>query len=44
MPIHDGLLNATGRGLYLGQADQLGGADTEIRDLAGQGAVEFVAR
>lgn len=40
VPIHDGLLNPTGRTLYLGQADQLGGADTEIRDLAGRGAVD----
>ncbi|MFC7489063.1 MULTISPECIES: MBL fold metallo-hydrolase [unclassified Knoellia] len=43
VPIHDGLLNPTGRDLYLGQAAQLGGADTEIRDLATRGAVEFAS-
>ena len=41
VPIHDGLLNKTGRALYLGQADQLGGVDTVIHDLAGRGAVDF---
>jgi L-ascorbate metabolism protein UlaG (beta-lactamase superfamily) len=41
VPIHDGLLNAAGRALYLGQADRLGGADTVIHDLAGRGAVDF---
>lgn len=41
VPIHDGLLNDEGRALYLRQADSLGGADTEIRDLAARGAVEF---
>ena len=41
VPIHDGLLNATGRAGYLRQADQLGGADTQIHDLAGRGAVDF---
>ncbi|MFW5470005.1 MBL fold metallo-hydrolase [Knoellia sp. CPCC 206435] len=41
VPIHDGLLNASGRELYLGQARSLGGADTEVRDLAGRGAVEL---
>lgn len=41
VPIHDGLLNETGRDLYLRQAGQWGGADTEIRDLAGAGATEF---
>lgn len=43
VPIHDGLLNPTGRAGYLRQADQLGGADTQIRDLAGQGAVDLRA-
>lgn len=43
VPIHDGLLNATGRAGYLRQAGQLGGADTDIRDLAGQGPVELTA-
>ncbi|WP_353953491.1 MBL fold metallo-hydrolase [Knoellia sp. S7-12] len=41
VPIHDGLLGDRGRALYLGQADSLGGANTEIRDLAARGAVEF---
>lgn len=41
VPIHDGLLNDEGRALYLRQADSLGGADTEIRDLAARGAVDF---
>ena len=41
VPVHDGLLNATGRAGYLRQAGQLGGADTEIRDLAGGSAVAF---
>ncbi|KGN34562.1 Zn-dependent hydrolase [Knoellia sinensis KCTC 19936] len=41
IPIHDGLLGERGRDLYLGQAEALGGADTEIRDLAEQGAIEF---
>jgi L-ascorbate metabolism protein UlaG (beta-lactamase superfamily) len=41
VPIHDGLLNASGRDLYLGQARSLGGVDTEVRDLAARGAVEF---
>jgi L-ascorbate metabolism protein UlaG (beta-lactamase superfamily) len=43
VPIHDGLLQPRGRALYLGQAGQLGSPDTEIRDLAGQGAVEIGA-
>ena len=37
VPIHDGLLNDNGRGLYLSQARTLGCADTEIVDLAGAG-------
>ena len=41
VPIHDGLLNESGRELYLGQARSLGGADTDVRDLAGRGAVEL---
>ncbi len=40
VPIHDALLSREGRALYLGQAGQLGGADTEIHDLAARGAVE----
>jgi L-ascorbate metabolism protein UlaG (beta-lactamase superfamily) len=43
IPIHDGLLNATGRNLYLSQARSLGCADTEILDLAGAGTVEVSA-
>ena len=38
VPIHDGLLNETGRGLYLRQLDALGGA--QVRDLRGAGGVE----
>lgn len=41
VPIHDGLLNARGRGLYLGQARDLGHPGTEIVDLAGQGPRTF---
>ena len=41
VPIHDALLSTEGRELYLKQAAQLGGSDTEIRDLAARGAVEF---
>ena len=41
LPIHDALLSSTGRGLYLGQARTLGSPDTEVRDLAGRGAVLF---
>ncbi|XVX21733.1 MBL fold metallo-hydrolase [Actinomycetota bacterium] len=37
VPIHDGLLNTTGRGLYLKQAGELGSTDTRITDLAGSG-------
>ena len=43
VPVHDGLLQARGRDLYLGQAGRLGSPDTHIHDLAGQGAVEFRA-
>ena len=39
VPIHDGLLNETGRALYLRQLSALGGA--EVRDLRGQGAVDL---
>lgn len=41
VPVHDGLLLGRGRDLYLGQARQLGPADTEVRDLAGAGPVEL---
>ena len=43
VPVHDGLLQARGRALYLGQAGRLGSPETRIHDLAGQGAVEFRA-
>lgn len=38
VPVHDGLLNDTGRALYLRQLTALGGA--EVRDLRGAGAVD----
>jgi L-ascorbate metabolism protein UlaG (beta-lactamase superfamily) len=38
VPIHDGLLNETGRALYLRQLGALGGA--ALQDLAGAGAME----
>ncbi len=41
VPVHDGLLRARGRALYLGQAEQLGSPDTRIHDLAGAGPTEF---
>ena len=41
IPIHDGLLNETGRKLYLSQARTLGCATTEIVDLAGGGPVDL---
>jgi L-ascorbate metabolism protein UlaG (beta-lactamase superfamily) len=44
VPIHDALLSDRGRGLYLTQAGNLGGADTEIRDLANGEPQEFRAR
>ena len=43
VPVHDGLLRARGRRLYLGQAGQLGSPDTRIHDLAGAGPTEFRA-
>ncbi|MEI2777791.1 MAG: MBL fold metallo-hydrolase [Tetrasphaera sp.] len=43
IPIHDGLLSANGRGIYLGQARDLGCADTEIVDLGGGESREFAA-
>ncbi len=39
VPIHDGLLSPTGRGLYLMHVGQFGGDDLTLHDLAGQGAV-----
>jgi L-ascorbate metabolism protein UlaG (beta-lactamase superfamily) len=41
VPIHDGLLNDRGRTLYLGQAESLGGRDTQIRDLAEGESADF---
>ncbi|MFC5998660.1 MBL fold metallo-hydrolase [Quadrisphaera sp. GCM10027208] len=41
VPVHDGLLNETGRGLYLRQLAAYGGG--EVRDLRGQGAVRLSA-
>ena len=38
VPIHDGLLNPTGRGVYLRNLGLLGPERTEVRDLAGAGA------
>ena len=42
VPIHDGLLSAAGRTLYLTQAGNLGSKETRIHDLAG-GAQDFDA-
>ena len=41
IPIHDGLLQARGRALYLDQAEKLGSERTRVRDLAGAGGVEI---
>ncbi|HYN68001.1 MAG TPA: MBL fold metallo-hydrolase [Ornithinibacter sp.] len=41
VPVHDGLLQPRGRGLYLNQAGQLGSPSTRIHDLAGAGPTEF---
>ena len=35
MPIHDGLLQARGRTIYLSQIDRLTGDDVQLVDLAG---------
>lgn len=43
VPVHDGLLQARGRRLYLGQAGQLGSPSTRIHDLAGAGPTQFRA-
>jgi L-ascorbate metabolism protein UlaG (beta-lactamase superfamily) len=43
VPVHDGLLNERGRALYLRQADELGGADTRIRDLGSGEPADFTA-
>ena len=41
VPIHDALLSERGRALYLTQADNLGGQDTQIRDCGHGEPVEF---
>lgn len=41
VPIHDALLSGRGRALYLTQAGNLGGQDTEIRDCGHGEPVEF---
>lgn len=43
VPIHDGLLNDRGRTLYLTQAGNLGGRETQIRDLSSGDPEEFRA-
>jgi L-ascorbate metabolism protein UlaG (beta-lactamase superfamily) len=43
IPVHDGLLNDTGRRLYLTQAGNLGSKQTQIHDLAGGTAQDFRA-
>ena len=43
IPVHDALLSETGRGLYLGQARDLGSPDTQVHDLAGGRTEEFAA-
>ncbi|MGB7820472.1 MAG: MBL fold metallo-hydrolase [Ornithinibacter sp.] len=44
IPVHDGLLSAVGRRLYLSQAESLGNPDTRIHDLADAGPVDFGER
>lgn len=41
VPVHDALLSATGRSLYLRQTAALAPAGTQVRDLAGAGAVDL---
>lgn len=41
VPIHDALLAAAGRDLYLGQVDALSGDAVQACDLVGRGPVEF---
>lgn len=43
IPVHDALLSTVGRGLYLGQAGNLGSPDTTIHDLADGEPQEFTA-
>lgn len=42
VPIHESQLLPAGRGMYLGHAQRLGPEGTEVRDLAGAGAVELL--
>ena len=41
IPIHDALLSAVGRALYLGQARNLGSRECEVHDLAGGAPQDF---
>jgi L-ascorbate metabolism protein UlaG (beta-lactamase superfamily) len=41
IPVHDGLLSAAGRTLYLTQAGNLGSKETQLHDLAGGTPEEF---
>ena len=41
VPIHDGLVNPAGRGLYLMHVANHGGSEVTVHDLAGQGAVSI---
>ena len=43
IPVHDALLSAAGRTLYLTQAGNLGSKDTQIHDLAGGAPEEFTS-
>lgn len=42
VPVHDGLLAATGRGFYLTLCTNLGPEGTQLRDLAGAGPTELL--
>lgn len=42
IPIHDALLTAPGRSMYLGHISRFGGDDLTVHDLAGKGATEIV--
>jgi L-ascorbate metabolism protein UlaG (beta-lactamase superfamily) len=44
IPVHDGLLSAAGRNLYLTQATNLGSKETQLHDLAGGAPQDFEAR
>ncbi|HET7305235.1 MAG TPA: MBL fold metallo-hydrolase [Segeticoccus sp.] len=41
VPIHDGLLNDTGRAMYIGQVQRFGPEGLEVRDLSDGEPVEF---